>query len=252
MRHRSVGLALAICALSSAPVMAQESPQAHEAVAVLKSVGAPSVHSAGLLKRGDVIVGLPVTHGLTGVLRQAAQKSGFANRPSIPAGAVVYGIPVSEHLRQSITWCAPTDVSHPDKPAWDAVCFPQADDGIYRWISPLQPLFPTSFLFSTRSPTASVVDVERKPVDLPVMQLVFKFAKWGANDAIVVVSVDAPGADGFIDNRSLRRLPDGSARLNAFGGEFKLTPVGTDRNAAVLEVITPPSDAPKPEFGPTR
>ncbi len=249
MEHRLAGWALAVCALFSTPAMAQE---ATEAVSSLKSVGAPSVHSAGPLKRGDVIVGLPVTHGLTGVLRQAAQKSGLADRPSIPAGAVVYGIPMSEHLRQSITWCAPTDVSRPDKPAWSAVCFPQADDGVHRWVSPLQPLFPTSLLFSTRSPTASVVDVERKPVDLPVMQLAFKFAKWDTNDAIVVVSVDAPGADGFVDNHRLRRLPDGSARLRVFGGEFKLTPIGTDRNAAMLEVVTPPSDAPKPEFEPVR
>jgi hypothetical protein len=267
MRHRSAGLALGILtlglsALAALPVSAQEQPPvpapesaadipppSFTAISALKSAGAVSVHAPGPIARGDVILALPVTHGLTGALRQEVKKMGLFSKDSIPAGSPVFGIPMSGDHGPEIIWCAPRSKTQGDKTLWNTTCFPKGGFTPNLWVPVYVPLFPTYLSYPVNSTHgATEVLVEQKAVDFPALKLTFTFTEWDKTDADVFVSVDAPGVKNPVRNRSLPRLPDGSVRLKALGGEFKLTPVGTDRHAATLEVITPPSIDAGPEF----
>lgn len=258
MRHRPIVRASAILAfwLGALSAHAQEPapaasipPPTFTAVSVLKPAGPVGFHAPGTITRGDIIVALPVTHGLTGALSQEVQKLGLFAKDSIPAGSPVFGVPMTGNSGPGIVWCAPRSETRGDKTLWNTVCFPKGRFTLNLWVPVYTPLFPTYLSYSPNSTHgATEVTVERKTVLLPTMQLTFTFTEWDKDDADVFVSVDGPNAKNPVGNRSLPRLADGSVRLTAFGGEFKLTPVGTDRHAATLEVITPPSINAEPEF----
>jgi hypothetical protein len=251
-------LALGLGALPAAPSHGQEAASAEApeipapaftAVSVLKPAGPISLHAPGLIARGETIVSLPVTHGLTGSLSRDVQKLGLFSKDSIPSGSPVFGIPMTGSRGPGIVWCAPRSEARGDKKVWNTVCFPQGRFTLELWLPVYTPLFPTYLSYSANSTHgATEVLVERKAVDLPTMQLNFTFTEWDKDDADVFVSVDAPNAKNPVGNRSLPRLPDGSVRLKAFGGEFKLTQVGADRRTAMLEIITPPHPEAVPEF----
>ncbi|MFT4253170.1 MAG: hypothetical protein QM608_11855 [Caulobacter sp.] len=240
--------------VSGQPARAQDEPAAPDApppfaaVSVLKAVGPAEVHAPGPIGRREVIVSLPVTHSLTGVLSQDVRKMGlFAGGAVMPAGTPVFGVPMSGANGPAIVWCAPKSEPRGDGVAWTTICFPEDANNFHRWVRVFTPLFPTYLSYANTTSGATAVTVDPKPVDLPVMRLTFKFTEWDRTDADVLVSVEGPGAVAPLRNRSLPREADGSARLEALGGVFRLVPVGDDRHAATLEVIKPPVGA-APEF----
>ncbi|MDG2530808.1 hypothetical protein [Caulobacter endophyticus] len=228
---------------------APDAPPPFEAMAVLKAVGPVEIHAPGPIARRDVIASLPVAHSLTGVLGQDVRKMGLlAGGAVMPAGTPVFGVPMTDPYGSSIIWCAPKSEPRGETVAWTTICFPRGGMSGHQWVRTFAPLFPTSLSYTKSTSGAAGLTVDRKPADLPVMRLTFKFTEWDKDDADVMVSVEGPGAIAPIRNRSLPREADGSARLKIFGGEFRLIPVGGDRHAALLEVITPPSPTLKPEF----
>lgn len=220
------------------------------AATTLRPTGPVSVHASGLITRGEIIAALPVMHGFTGVLSQDVKKMGLFAKDSIPAGSPVFGIPMSGSSGPRIVWCAPRSATRGEKAVWNTVCLPKEGGLVpHRWVDVYTPFYPTYLYYSSNSTHgATDVLVELKPVEFPKMLLTIGFKEWDKDDADVFISVDAPNAKNPVGDRSLPRLPDGTVRLKAFGGEFKLTQVGTDRHAAMLEVITPPSETPRPEF----
>jgi len=224
-------------------------PLTFPATALLDAAGPPEQHADGPIKRGVVLLSLPVTHAQTGVLRQDVKKLGLFAKASLPAGTPVFGLPMTGSQGFNVIWCAPRSQTRGDKIAWSTTCFPKDAANMTRWVDVYEPLFPIYLSFSANGTHgATEVTIEPKRVALPVMRLTFTFTEWDKDDADIFISVESPGTRGPIGNRSLPRLADGSVRLKAFGGEFKLTQVGTDRHAALLEVITPPKPDAKPEF----
>lgn len=89
----------------------------HEAP--LKPTGRAEPH-AGAVSRGDVILSIPVTHGITGRLKTAVKPMGlFKSKVLLPAGQPVYGIPMSD---DEIVWCAPRETTGKDRARSYSTC----------------------------------------------------------------------------------------------------------------------------------
>lgn len=203
---------------------------------VLKAAGPVTPNPAGRAGRDEVIVSLPVRHGLTGVLKSEIATYGLLDKTVYPAGAAVFGIPMGFAKGPEIVWCMPQEAS-------STICFPPRYEGYA--VSYGGGFFPTMIEVrdTAHSATKPVVDY-RAPVDLPILTLVVAFREWDKTDADVRVTVRSPTGVSSLGDQSLPREADGSALLSFNGGLYRLSQEGKDRRTARVEVVKP-ADAPR-------
>ncbi|MBB4658784.1 hypothetical protein GGQ59_001298 [Parvularcula dongshanensis] len=150
----------------------------------------PTLASEGAtLEEGDVVLSVPVRHGITGVLTKEVKAKGWINIATapVPAGTPVYGTPlvsaagIMRGAKMDYTWCAPRRRDKGDGAfGWSTVCFP-----LGRWVPSEGDLLSTRLGYSGSTSMASAVDVERQPTDVGMtLTMTVVFHEWKENGAV--------------------------------------------------------------------
>lgn len=208
---------------------------------VVKLTAAPAVVPS--VKKGEAFLTAPAVHGVTGVLQNEVKPLGLFASGLLPVGTKVYGVPMLGDGAAGVVWCAPS--SKPDSKGrvrWSAMCLPS--DGLgHRWIASYTPLLARYLTWTNSTSLATPPVVARTDVaPVPGMTFAYRFIEWDKADADVEVRLLADGDDTWAGGLSLKREPDGSARLATLGGVIVLRQVGSDRRTATVEVVEPLSD----------
>jgi hypothetical protein len=202
----------------------------------LKAAGAAEPHT-GAAGIGDVILSIPVTHGITGRLKAPVKATGlFATKTPLPAGQAVFGVPMSD---SKVVWCAPRETTTKDGTrAFSTVCLPQGG-GFTRWVSAGSAVFVRALVFSNSTSAADAPNVEREPVDFGVpMTLVYRYFGVRGGKVWVQMEIQTPSGVTHLGARAALAGPGGLGLLPALGGGLKLTP-SADGKTVAIEVAKP-------------
>lgn len=223
------------------------------AVSPFGPAGAATVSSSSDIRRGDVIIAVPVAPRRVGRLENDLVQRGnlfSRDRVVLPAGAPVFyttfryqlisGYGVVLQQRDYDAWCGVVREGRRERER--GYCALQApgfnDVGVVNAGSPYMP-------GQLAGPhPGSPVTVREDPsalAEFPRLEMTYTFVEFDETDADVRrgVRVDG-GAVQETNNVSLRREPDGSSVLSVAGGEIRLLRTDSRREARI-EVTTPPS-----------
>jgi hypothetical protein len=226
--------------------------------------------NAGVHGAGDVIATLPVSHGYMGVLTADTTIRTILSSRSVPAGTVVYGVPMSSRLTMTrngipmgpwetpkptvdnfdLVWCLPVE----DEGRWSATCLPIGGAG-YTILKGQQPAFHVSGL--SYSAETSTNDgrppVKAQPGSFGKLLLLRLRLKSIAATQLVIAQETVFG-DAVVSTRDriVPRLPGKASGLIVGGGVIGLSaaPGASDRiEVAAVRPIEPGEDAARVDSG---
>lgn len=226
--------------------------------------------NAGLHGVGDVIATLPVRHGYMGVLTADTTIRTLLSTRSVPAGTVVYGVPMSSRMSVTrngipmgpwetpkptandfnLVWCLPVE----DEGRWTATCLPIGGGG-YTILKGQQPAFHVSGL----SYSADTSSNDGRP---PVKEQAGSFGKplllrlrlKSVSAAQAVIAQETVFGDTVVSSRDwiVGRLPGKASGLIVGGGVIGLSaaPDAIDKIAvAAVKPIEAGQDAGRIDSG---
>jgi hypothetical protein len=214
-------------------------------------VTGPVQPASGRLAAGQTLVAAPVVHQLRGRLK--APLGHVSGMKDLPVGTEFYGVQmqlfglkkaaygVAANSGATI-WCAPqpgkSDVTQ------DADCFipmTNAKGSTFRYWR-MSSNWP-DLRFDDTAGVARPLDVEEDPAGpaTPMMGFV-RFVKWKGQAATVSFVVEADGVSTVLSRGDIKRQPDGSVLVQAFGNLFHLTPAGKDGRDALVEAVPASTD----------
>jgi hypothetical protein len=226
--------------------------------------------NAGVRGAGDVIATLPVAHGYMGVLTADTTIRTILSSRSVPAGTVVYGVPMSSRLTMTrngipmgpwetpkptvdnfdLVWCLPVE----DEGRWSATCLPIGGAG-YTILKGQQPAFQVSGL--SYSAETSTND-GRPPVKAQPgsfgKPLVLRLRLKSVTATQLVIAQETVFGDALVSTRDriVPRVAGKASGLIIGGGVIGLSPAAgaSDRiEVAAVKPIEPGEDAARVEAG---
>jgi len=222
------------------PEQAKEAKAAEMAQAVLVPAGAARL-PAGPRAKGDVVLSVPVRHGVTGTLRNEVRPLGLfeMGKAPLPVGQPVYGVPMNGAGGAGVIWCAlRSNGESGDKRRFNAVCLPRDGSG-YRWLSAFPALLVTRLSYNPQVTSAATAPtVAQGPVDFGVaLRLEYEFGAWRKDYADMAVYLRTDDGESHrVGMVWAPRLKDGSgAVFPILGGALKLTPSADGKGALVEE-----------------
>lgn len=194
-------------------------------------------------KRGDVLLSVPVVHGITGRLKNIVDKGAWLpTGEALAPGQPVFGVPMTARTYNwrasvdNLVWCAPRKRGPRD---YSTICLPT--HGLYhRWIEIPSPMFvsrldPTGNEFGTNRP-----EVELEPVDFGVpMTLVYRFGGVKKDRVLINVTVETDFGATSLPQPEMPKLTDGAAFFSPLGGGLvRLTPAA-DGKTVIADYTQP-------------
>lgn len=194
----------------------------------------------GARAKGDLVLSVPVRHGITGRLQNEVRPMGLftMGQAPLPVGQPVYGVPMGGSGGANVVWCAlRSNTDAKGRRKFNALCLPRDSMG-HRWLSATPALMVTSLAYSQHTSAASVPTVAEGPVDFGVnLRLEYEFGAWRKNFADLGVFLRTDdGESQRVGTVWAPRLKDGSgAAFLVLGGALKLTPTPDGKGAVVEE-----------------
>ncbi|MFN3388818.1 MAG: hypothetical protein ACK40O_07775, partial [Allosphingosinicella sp.] len=229
---------------------------------VLVGKGRPEVDE-GVHGVGDVILTVGFRHGYMGVLTRDTTIRTLLSSRSLPAGTVLYGLPMStttvmtrngipmgptfpvgmpEEDGVRLTWCVPVQ----DETKWTATCLPTQADS-YTILKGQRPAFEVRSLSydANTSSNDGPVPVEVKDADLG-KPLAYRFRIKQIDDAMLMLEQETLFGDEVV-NTALHRVPRAKGALGGLiisGGAVSFAPVeGAGDKVAVRHEVGFHADA---------
>jgi hypothetical protein len=205
----------------------------------------PAQPGTGELKRGDAVLSIPVTHGITGRLRSQVGAGFLFPKPPLPAGQPVFGVPMTASRfntplsAKEVIWCAPRPVTRKDgKPGISTVCLPEMNF-FTRWVEVGSSPFVDSMTASSSHQVANKPDVELGPVDLGAMALVYRFRAVKKDRVLLDVKVESELGSAWVSGPELPKLSNGVTYLPIPGGGVVQIRPAADGKSITAEAAQP-------------
>jgi hypothetical protein len=226
--------------------------------------------NAGVHGAGDVIATLPVSHGYMGVLTADTTIRTILSSRSVPAGTVVYGVPMSSRITVTrngipmgpwetpkptvdnfnLVWCLPVE----DEGRWSATCLPIGGAG-YTILKGQQPAFHVSGLsYAADTSTNDGQPPVREQAGSFGKPLVLRLRLKSVNAGQIAVTQETVFGDVVVSTRDwfVPRLPGKPSGLVIGGGVIGLSPASgaSDRiEVAAVKPIEAGEDATRVDSG---
>jgi hypothetical protein len=226
--------------------------------------------NAGVHGPGDVIATLPVSHGYMGVLTADTTIRTILSTRSVPAGTVVYGVPMSSRLTVTrngipmgpwetpkptaenfnLVWCLPVE----DEGRWSATCLPIGGAG-YTILKGQQPAFHVSSLsYAADTSTNDGLPPVKEQAGNFGKPLVLRLRLKSVTPTQIAVAQETVFGDAVVSTRDwiVPRLPGKGSGLVIGGGVIGLSPApaGSDKiDVAAVKPIEAGEDASRVDSG---
>lgn len=201
---------------------------------ILVPTGAAIVNT-GAIKKGGVVLSVPVAYGVTGRLENEVKPLGLFARGQapLPVGQPVYGVPMGSFRRDDadVIWCAlRSETDKKGKRKFSTLCLPKNPMGYNVWLSGYPALLVTSLEISNATSGATAPSVHGEPVDFGVkLRLDYRVGSWRKDYmTLEAVLVTEDGISQSVGWALAVILPGQDATLNVLGGalSFKQTDGG--------------------------
>lgn len=217
----------------------------------------------GARRVGDVVLTLPIGHGYMGVLTQDTRIRTLLSSRSLPAGTVLYGVPMAQRTVMTINgvpqspmfgggaaasvdntrlvWCVPVE----DEGKWTATCLPD-QGGRYTLLKGQRPAFEvTSFSYDAGTSTNDgPAPVAERPGDFG-KPLTWRFTIKALTPSEILLTQDTLFGDAVVHSRDARieRAAGGRSGLIVGRGVVALSGDGDTLTVAKLRDFNPGAEA---------
>lgn len=247
-------------------LISQSTTEQQRALALGQKFDKPVVMTAGEIKAeqgpkavGDVILTAGIRHGYMGVLTQQTKIRTLLSSRSLPAGTVLYGMPMSSRLVTTrygvptssfassavpepedvhLTWCVPVE----EEAKWTATCLPTQGGDRYTLLKGQRPAFEVrSLSYSANiSTNEGPVPVEMKAVDF-AKPLSYRFRIKEIGPGVVTVTRETLFGDSVVSTQDERvpRMKGETSGLIFSGGLLSFTEVEGAADKLLIRIEEP-------------
>lgn len=246
-------LGLTACATAPLPV---PSPLFQGTASINSVKGGTSAKPSGTYNKGDIFAEREVTYTRMGRLTEDAVYKGATLlipwERRIPAGTEVYAFPYrtsgySPRQTSQLGWCAPGK-----NKAWFAgpdsnipICMFWFDGKQAKYIEGLgnQSAYYAPRLNAANTLHGSIPEIREDDIDLGrKLYMRLKFSEVDKKDFDIKMEFFDGEKSVFMRSIEPKKLEDGTAKLNIWGGEFKISELDPDNeNIARIEVVRQPT-----------
>lgn len=196
----------------------------------------PPQVASGVVAKDDKLMEGSLRYGYTGrLVTPFVLRESFSSR-ELPAGSLVYGVPMGEAVfgKPTITWCSPVQ----EKSRWVARCLVTAPNGGVQLLERQLPAFAVttvSYAVSNNRLRESLPDIdERAEFDAPLAARL-SFLRWTDKTVRLRHEVLRNGEVVSSWESDYPRLPGGSAVLKFGEGQLRLASSGKDGAQVIIE-----------------